>query len=364
MSEKRNIFILILCLMLLIGSSRAAESKARIYPQDIGVTFEYDNNVTRERFRKDYQYGIIWWPVAGFGIENFIPVKGLDTRAEYTLRMYDVNTTNNEDYSSQKIFLSSGTKLKTGTGISLKETFRIWNSQSDLFNFYDNAVEIGLSQPLGEKTSADLAYMNRQKRFQNSEPEVQARNFLYHQIGMDVSHKISHVFWVRAGYAYQSIMYNRSPIDFKGDRPVALDGVQRDRQNVITLGFRRFLLNNAVILELLNQVVNSNSNSRAFDFNGNRTWIVLLIKPSDKLSVDFTYRIVAYNLGAYQTPELGYELSEIRVDDQSGIMLGATYDVSDQVSLQFRYERTENTVFFTRESYKKNIFSTGLNVKF
>ncbi|MFQ5799575.1 MAG: hypothetical protein ACE5H0_12910, partial [Bacteroidota bacterium] len=216
----------------------------------------------------------------------------------------------------------------------------------------------------GKKTIARLSYRNERKWFQNDAPEVQARNFLYHQIGMNVSHNISSAFTVQVGYAHQSSVYNRSPIDFKGDRPIALDGVQRDRQNVITLGFRSFLLNDTTTLTLLNQVVRSNSNSRAFNFNGNRTRIILLSIPTRKLSLRFTYQIVAYNLEAYQTPDMGYELSEIRTDDQSGITIGATYDVSHQVSLQFGYERIENTVFFTREFYKKNTFSTGLKIKF
>ena len=143
-----------------------------------------------------------------------------------------------------------------------------------------------------------------------------------------------------------------------------LDGLQRDRQNVITLGFQALLFNNTTTLELRNQVVRSNSNSRAFNFNGNRTRIFLLIIPTRKLSIRFIYRLVAYDLEAYQTPDMGYELGEIRTDDQSGITLGVTYDISDQVSLKFGYEHIENTVFFTREFYKKNTFSTGLKIKF
>ena len=90
----------------------------------------------------------------------------------------------------------------------------------------------------------------------------------------------------------------------------------------------------------------------------------LLSNPLEKLSVNFIYRIVAFELGAYQTPDMGYELGEIRTDDQSGITLGGTYDISQQVSLMFKYEYIENTVFLTKEFYKENVFSTGLKIKF
>ena len=357
--------LFILCSILIIGlPPKAAASKVEVYPQNTDATFEYDDNVTRERLREDYQYGIIWRLYTGFGIKNFIPVKGLDTKAEYTLGMRDVNTTNDEDYNSHSVILSSKAELKTGTSIHLEEAFRVWNSQSDLFNFYDNAVRIWVDQPFGERTTARLSYGNGQKRFQNDAPEVRARNFLYHQIGMDMYHNISSAFGVLVGYLYQPRVYNRRPIDFKGGIQVPLDGLQRDRQNVITLGFQALLFNNTTTLELRNQVVRSNSNSRAFNFNGNRTRIFLLIIPTRKLSIRFIYRLVAYDLEAYQTPDMGYELGEIRTDDQSGITLGVTYDISDQVSLKFGYEHIENTVFFTREFYKKNTFSTGLKIEF
>ena len=363
MIKKRNILIPILCSILLIGLSRTAMSKVRIYPENIDVALEHDNNVTRERSREDHQDGIIWRLRTGFGIENFIPVKGLDTDAKYKLRMRDVNTTNNEDYSSHSVTLSSKTKLKTGTNISLREAFEIWNSQNDLFNFYDNIVEVEVDQPFGKRTTAHLSYRKEGKWYQNDAPEVQAQNFIYHRISTGASHSISSTFGIMVGYIYQSNMYNRSPINFRGRTQIVLDGVQRDRQTVIILGFRAFLLNNTTI-ELLNQVVKSDSNSRAFNFSGNRTSIIILSTPLEKLSVEFTYRIVAYNLGAYQTPAMGYELSETRTDDQSGVTLGATYRISDQISLQFGYEYIENTVFFTREFYKKNILSTSLKIKF
>ena len=353
-----------LCVILLIGSSRTAIPKMRIYPQNIDVTFEYDDNVTREKLPKDYQYGIVWRLRTGFGIENFIPLKGLNTNANYKLRMRDVNTTNNEDYSSHRVFLSSDTKLKTGTLISLEEAFEIWNSQSDLFNFYNNAAGIRIDQPFGKKTMVNLSYKNNQKRFQNKAPEARAWNFFYHQIGTNISHKISNAFRVDLGYGYQFSMYNRSPIDFKGGRPIVLKGARKDQQSVITLGFQAILFNNTTTLRLLNQLVRSDSNSRAFDFSGNRSRIFLLIIPTRKLSIQFTYQIVAYDLGAYQTPTMSYELSEIRTDDQSGIKFGATYDLSQQTSLQFSYEHIQNTVFLTREFYKKNTFSVGLKVKF
>ena len=359
-----NCSFLILCSILIIGLPKVAASGVEVYPQNTDAILEYDDNVTRERSREDYQYGIVWRLYTGFGIRDFIPVKGLDTRAEYTLGMRDVNTTNDEDYNSHSTILASKAELREGTNISLEEAFRVWNSQSDLFNFYDNAVRIGLDQALGKRTILYLSYRNGQKWFQNDAPEVQARNFLYHQIGMNVDHDISSAFTVKARYVYHFSMYNRSPIDFKGGRQVVLDGVQRDRQNVITLGFRTLLFNKTTTLELLNQVVRSNSNSRVFNFSGNRIRVSLLSIPTRKLSLQFNYRIVAYDLEAYQTPDMGYELGEIRTDDQSGVTLGAIYEVSDQVSLQFNYEHTENTVFFTREFYKKNTFSTGLKIKF
>ena len=139
--------------------------------------------------------------------------------------------------------------------------------------------------------------------------------------------------------------------------------MQRDRQNVIMLGFWAYLLNNTTIL-LSNQFVSSKSNSRAFDYGGNRAIISLVSIPVKKLSVNFDYRIVAYELGAYQTSDMGYELGEIRTDDQSGITLRATYDVSQQVRLMLKYEHIENTVFLTKEFYEENVFSMGLKVKF
>jgi predicted porin len=73
---------------------------------------------------------------------------------------------------------------------------------------------------------------------------------------------------------------------------------------------------------------------------------------------------VAYNLGAYQTPDLGYELSETRTDDQSGIKLGLTYYLSKQVSFKVNYEHLSNTVFFTKDFYESNTGSIGMKVKF
>ncbi len=157
---------------------------------------------------------------------------------------------------------------------------------------------------------------------------------------------------------------HRSPIDFRGDRAIALDGAQKDQQNIITLAFRSFFLNNRVMLELQDQVVRSDSNSRAFDFNGNRARVILNVMPFKSLSAHFTYRLVAYNLEAQQTPETGYELTEARSDDQSGIAIELKYGISDLISLRLGYERIENTVFFTREFYEENIFSTGLTIEF
>lgn len=247
--------------------------------------------------------------------------------------------------------------------MSLEEAFEIRNSQGDLFNFYNNYLTMIVDQPLGRKTITRFAYRNEQKWFQDSAPQVQAQNYLYHQAGIDMNHDISDTFGVSLGYVYQYVMYNRSPIEFKGSRPIVLEGIQRDRQNVVTLGFWVFPFNNTSV-ELINQFVNSNSNSRAFDFSGNRTRITILSNPFRDLYLDFTYRIVAYELAAYQTPAMGYELGEIRTDDQSGIKVGATYNISDQISLKLGYERVENTVFFTREFYKKNTFSSELKIKF
>ncbi len=363
MSKKRNSLILIICSIFLIISSNAAKSGVEISSKDIDVAFEYDNNVTRERFKEDYQYGIIWRLRTGFDVRNFIPVKGLNTRAGYALGMRDVNTTNDEDYSSHIADLSSSIRLRTNTIVSLREELKIWNSQNDLFNFSDNAVQMELSQPFGTRTSARLLYRNEQKWFENDVPEVQARNFLYHLVGIDLFHSISSAFRVQLGYIHQYSMYNRSPIDFRGDMPVVLDGVQRDRQNIFTLGFRTSLLNDTTTLSLQNQVLRSKSNSRAFNFDGNRARIILVSKPLEKLSVNFIYRIVAYDLEAYQTPDLGYELGEIRTEDQSGISLGVTYDISKQAFLEIGYEHIANTVFFTREFYNTNTFSVGLRIR-
>ena len=364
MIDKRNILIFLLCSLVLMGLSRNAASKVSIYPTDIETWLQYDNNVTRERLPEDYQYGIVWKVYTGFGVKNFIPVEGLDTEAKYELGMRDVNTTNNEDYNSHRLYLSSSTKLGTGTDINFKETFELWNSQSDLFNFYRNTALMKVDQPFGRKTTASLSYKNEQKRYLNDIPVVSARNSIYHQVDSTVNHRISDDFIVVVGYSHRYSMYNRSPIDFIGGRQVVLEGMQRDRQNVITLGFWAYLLNNTTILKLSNQFVNSNSNSRAFDYGGNRATISLVSTPVKKLSVNFDYRIVAYELGAYQTPDMGYELGEIRTDDQSGITLMATYDVSQQVRLMLKYEHIENTVFLTKEFYEENVFSMGLKVKF
>ncbi len=364
MIEKRNILISILCIILLLGASRIAAPEVSVYPQDISIGFEYDDNVTRERLKENFQYGIISRLTTGFGIRNFIPVKNMITKAEYDLGLRDVNTTNDEDYSSQKLYLLSDTKLKTGTRIFLSNDFRLWNSQNDLFNFYNNVLTMSISQRLVEGTTAKLSYENRQKRFRNDVPEVQARNFLHHQAGVSTSHALSSALTAQVGYAYRFIIYNRSPIDFRGDRVIALDGSQKDQQNIVTLGFRGFFPDKKVAFVLQNQFVRSDSNSRAFDFNGNRALIVLYVGPFWNLSANFTYKLVAYNLGAQQTPETGYELTEPRSDDQSGITFDLTYKVSDQVLLELGYERVENTVFFTKEFYEENIFRTGLKVEF
>lgn len=364
MIEKRNIFIFILCSIILIGLPRAAISKVSMYSDGIDAILQYDNNVTRERLPENYQYGIIWKIYTGFGIKQFIPVEGLNTEAKYSLGMRDVNTTNDEDYNSHRLDLKSSTTLKMGTKISLEEALELWNSQSDLFNFYQNTAMAEVIQPFGRKTRVNLSYTSKQKRFQNRAPAVRARNSIQHQIDMGVNHRISDAFTVVLGYSHLYSMYNRSPIDFIGGRQVVLEGVQRDRQNVIKMGFQAFLFNNTTVLEVSNQFVDSNSNSRAFDYSGNRAAISILSNPLEKLWVNFTYRIVAYKLGAYQTPDMGYELGEIRTDDQSGITLGVTYDISKQVDLLFNYEHIKNTVFLTKEFYEEDIFSMGLKIRF
>jgi len=75
MIEKRKIFTLILCIILLTGLSRIAAPEVSVSPQDISIAFQYDDNVTRERLQEDYQYGIISRLTTGFRIEDFIPVK-------------------------------------------------------------------------------------------------------------------------------------------------------------------------------------------------------------------------------------------------------------------------------------------------
>ena len=217
MIEKRKILTLILCIILLAGLSRVAAPEVSVSPRDINIAFEYDDNVSRERLRENYQYGIISRLTTGFEIEDFIPVKSVNTKGEYELLLRDVNTTNDEDYSSQRLELSSNLKLKTGTFISLKDKFRLWNSQNDLFNFYENVVTLGVSQRFGEETTADLVYENSQKRFRNDVPEVQARDFFYNQIGVNAYHDLSSTIKAQLGYAYRFTVYNRSPIDFRGD---------------------------------------------------------------------------------------------------------------------------------------------------
>jgi len=360
MSKKKYIFIFILSLIISANIPKVAYS-IQVYPQNTSATFEYDDNVTRQAIPKDYQYGVIWRLYTGFGIKDLIPVKGLDTKAEYNLGMRDVNTSNDEDYNSHTALLSTNVEFETGTFLSLEEIFKIWNSQSDLYNFYDNSAKISVEH--GEKTITSLSYMTEQKWFQNKKPEVQARNFYLHQLGLDINHSISDSFGVSLGYTYQYSAYNRSPIDFKSGKPIVLVGVQKDHQNVISLKFWVLLMNNTQI-ELINQLVNSNSNSRVFNFGGNRTRITVLSSPIHNLTLEFVYRIVAYKFNAYQTPTMGYELSEIRTDDQSGIEFGINYKISNQILLQVGYEHIENTVFLTRDFYKKNTYSTGLKIKF
>ncbi|MBD3180654.1 hypothetical protein GF312_00075 [Candidatus Poribacteria bacterium] len=336
----------------------------KIYPKSIDAAFEYDDNVTRQGNKDNYQYGIIWRLYTGFGIKDFLPLKRFETKAEYDLGMRDVNTTNNEDYSSHKAKFNLGINLWDITKLNVEDNFNLWNSQSDLFNFLSNNLTFQLDQQLGSKTFTNILYNNGTKRFQNDIPEVQARSFISHQLGINIDHKISEDFTVKSGYIYNYTIYNRRPVEFRSGRPVALEGTQRDRQNIITLGFRTGLLKNMVNLTILNQVVMSKSNSPAFNFDGNRTRLMLLVYPTHKLWIEAHYQIAAYDLGVYQTPEKGYELSDIRTDDQSFITLNITYSLSDQLDLKLRYEHIKNDVFFTREFYKKNTVSAGIVIRF
>ncbi|MBM3211956.1 hypothetical protein FJZ33_07045, partial [Candidatus Poribacteria bacterium] len=86
MSKKKYIFIFILSLIISANIPKVAYS-IQVYPQNTSATFEYDDNVTRQAIPKDYQYGVIWRLYTGFGIKDLIPVKGLDTKAEYNLGM-------------------------------------------------------------------------------------------------------------------------------------------------------------------------------------------------------------------------------------------------------------------------------------
>jgi len=360
MIKIRKLLIFIGFLSILISLSTPALSKVGIYAQDIDARLEYDNNVTQQRLHENYQDGIIWRLYTGFGIKDFIPVKWLETDAKYSLRMRDVNTTNNEDYNSHEAEF----KLKAGNKLYMNEAIKVWNSQNDLFNFYDNVFDASFSQNFGKKTTLYLSYKGEQKWFQNKAPEVQARNYYYHQLGVNIYHTISEDFQVRLGYVDQIKTYNRRPIDFKNGRPIVLKGIQRDRQKIVMLGFDASMFNNTS-LSLSDQIIKSDSNSRVFNFDGNRTQIVVLSNPFQwKLWVELTYQLVAYNIGAYQTPDLGYELSETRTDDQSGIKIGLTYDVSDQVSLKVNYEHLRNTVFFTKDFYESNTASVGMKLKF
>ncbi len=330
-----------------------------LYVQDLDARFEYDNNVTRQRLPEDHQSGIIWKLYTGLGVRDIAPTDKLETDARYTLGMRDVNTTNDEDYNSHEFEF----KLRGGNIFSFKEDFRIWNSQSDFFHFYDNVIETNIGYRFGKRTSAYLSYKNEQKWFQNKKPEIQARNFYYHQFGIDLHHSISDDFKMLLGYVDQIKFYNRRPIDFKGGKPIVLDGIQRDRQRIIVLGFNASVFNNTSLL-FSNQIVRSDSNSKAFDFSGNRTYIVLLSNPFSKLWIDLTYQLVAYNLAAYQTTDLGYEPSETRTDDQSGIKIGLSYDLSEQITLKINYEHIKNTVFFTKDFYESDSASIGMKIKF
>jgi len=359
MYKTKILIIFITLIFILLSLTTQSLCYLDLYAQDLDAKFEYDNNVTRQRLPENHQSGIIWKLYTGLGVKDIIPTDKLETDARYTLGMRDVNTTNDEDYNSHEFDF----KLRGGNIFSFKEDFRIWNSQSDLFHFYNNVIESNIGHSFGKRTSAYLSYKYEQKWFQNKKPEVQARNFYYHQFSIDLYHSISDDFKVQLGYIDQLKAYNRRPIDFKGGKPVVLDGIQKDRQRVIVLGFSASVFNNTSLL-FSNQIVRSDSNSKAFDFSGNRTHLVLLSQPLSKLWVELTYQLVAYNLGAYQTADLGYELSETRTDDQSGIKIGLSYDLSEQLSLKINYEHIKNTVFFTKDFYESDSASVGIKMKF
>lgn len=331
--------------------------------QYIRLAFEYDDNVTRESLEKNSQSDIVWRLNTAFGIKNIIPISKTNSYLKYMLGMRDVNATNKEDFNSHDLNFEFNLNPKSETRISLYETFKIWNSQNDLFNYIDNLFEIKLDQGIGKNTTANLSYKNEQKWFQNKAPEVQARNYFYHQARIGVNHSISDDFAVQLGYAEQFRFYNRRPIIFKDGRPIALEGMQIDRQKFIILGFYAIILKNASLM-LSDQIVSSNSNSDGFDFDGNKMLIILSVSPFRKLSMGLSYQLAAYNLGAYQTPDLGYELSETRTDDQSFVRFTTSYKLSDQVLLRFNYEHIDSTIFFTRNSYKVDTASLGIEVRF
>lgn len=331
--------------------------------QYIRLAFEYDDNVTRESLKKNSQSDIVWRLNSAFGVKNIIPIDKTNSYLKYILGMRDVNATNKEDFNSHDLNFEFNLNPKPETRISLSEIFKIWNSQNDLFNYIDNLFEIKLDQGLGRNTTANLSYKNEQKWFQNKAPEVRARNYFYHQIHIGVNHSISEDFTVQLGYAEQFRFYNRSPIIFESGRPIALDGVQMDKQKFIILGFYAIILKNASLM-LSDQIINSDSNSDGFDFDGNKILIILSVNPSKKLSMGLSYQLAAYKLGAYQTPDLGYELSETRTDDQSFVRFGTSYKLSDQILLRFNYEHIDSTIFFTKNSYEVDTVSLGIEVRF
>ncbi len=331
--------------------------------QYIRLAFEYDDNVTRESLEKNSQSDIVWRLNSAFGVKNIIPIDKTSSHLKYILGMRDVNATNKEDFNSHDLNFEFGINPKQETRVAISDAFKIWNSQNDLFNYIDNLFEVKFDQGLGRNTTTNLSYKNEQKWFQNKAPEVRARNYFYHQISIGVNHSISDDFTVQLGYAEQFRYYNRSPIIFESGRPIALDGVQMDRQKFVILGFYAIILKNASLM-LSDQIISSDSNSDGFDFDGNKMLIILSINPIRKLSIGLSYQLAAYNLGAYQTPDLGYELSETRTDDQSFVRFGISYKLSDQVLLRFNYEHIDSTIFFTKNSYKVDTASLGMEVRF
>lgn len=353
-----TLFTMVSCSMPILSEVSVDRSNSRI-----SIGFEYDDNVTREFLPENHKQSLAWRLNAMFGIKDVVPLKPISSYVTYSLGMRDVNKVNQEDFNTHEIKTGLTANFIDSNRISVEESFRKWNSQNELFNFLNNVVEVKVEQDIGQNTTSALSYKNEQKRFQDLTPQVQARNYYYHQFQGSIYHSISDDFTIQLGYADQSRTYNRRPLDFKNGRPIVVKGIQKDRQKVFMLGFHTIILNNTA-LSLLNQIVRSKSNSRGFDFDGNKTQIVLTTNLTKNVGLDLSYQVAAYSVSAYQTPDLGYQLSETRTEDQSFIKVGTSYALSDNITIRASYEHIRNVIFFTAESYKNNIFRISTNIKF